>query len=102
MQSTSYVHSHSSPFLQADNQHRPAAMYQQQSSTSVEPQTTQRKEAWTMDDFKSVQSIGNGKFGKVFRAVEINSNKTVALKLVQKSQLEKFDFFSQMKKELEI
>jgi serine/threonine protein kinase len=26
----------------------------------------------------------------------------VALKLVQKSQLEKFDFFSQMKKELEI
>ena len=34
--------------------------------------------------------------------MEKNSKKMVALKLVQKSQLEKFDFFSQMKKELEI
>jgi serine/threonine protein kinase len=38
----------------------------------------------------------------VYRAVERNSNKQVALKLVHKNLLEKFDFFSQMKKELEI
>ena len=49
-----------------------------------------------------MQSIGNGKFGKVFRAVEKNSNKSVALKMVQKDLLEKFDFFTQMKKEMEI
>ena len=55
-----------------------------------------------MDDFRDIQSIGNGKFGKVYRAVEKNSNKVVALKLVHKNLLERFKFFSQMKKELEI
>ena len=64
--------------------------------------STQRKEAWTLDDFKNIQSIGNGKFGKVYRALEKNSNKQVALKMVHKNLLEKFDFFTQMKKELEI
>lgn len=38
----------------------------------------------------------------MFKAVEKNSNKPVALKVVYKNLLEKFDFFSQMKKELEI
>ena len=55
-----------------------------------------------MEDFKNIQSVGHGKFGKVFRAVERNSNKQVALKLIQKSILEQYDFFSQIKKELEI
>jgi aurora kinase, other len=57
-------------------------------------QTHQRKEAWTLDDFKNIQSIGNGKFGKVYRALEKNSNKQVALKMVHKNLLEKFDFFT--------
>lgn len=61
-----------------------------------------RKEAWTIEDFKSIVSIGNGKFGKVFKAVEKTSNRQVALKVVYKNLLEKFDFFGQMKKELEI
>lgn len=55
-----------------------------------------------MQDFSGIQAIGNGKFGKVFKAVERNSQKNVALKVVVKATLEKFDFFSQMKKELEI
>jgi serine/threonine protein kinase len=38
----------------------------------------------------------------VFKAEEKNSNKQVALKVVFKNLLEKFDFFGQMKKELEI
>jgi aurora kinase len=57
---------------------------------------------WTVNDFTSIQAIGSGKFGKVFKATEKNAQKTVALKVVVKSTLEKFDFFSQMKKELEI
>lgn len=36
---------------------------------------TQKKEVWTVDDFKNIQSIGGGKFGKVFKAIEKNSNK---------------------------
>ena len=38
----------------------------------------------------------------MFRAVERNSSRPVALKVVYKHLLEKFDFFGQMKKELEI
>ena len=38
----------------------------------------------------------------MYRAIEVNSNKHVALKMVKKNLLEKFSFFSQMKKELEI
>ncbi len=55
-----------------------------------------------MNDFTSIQAIGSGKFGKVFRAIEKHSQKAVALKVVVKTTLEKFDFFTQMKKELEI
>ena len=83
-----------------------SSLQQQQTSTdyadSRQSQSSSKKEAWVLDDFKNVQSIGNGKFGKVFRAVEKNSNKSVALKMVQKDLLEKFDFFTQMKKEMEI
>ena len=62
----------------------------------------QQKSSWTVSDFTQVQAIGSGKFGRVFRAVEKNANKPVALKVVPKQTLEKFDFFSQIKKELEI
>ena len=61
-----------------------------------------QQEAWTVNDFHSIQSIGSGKFGKVFRAIEKRANVPVALKVVFKHMLEKFDFFSQMKRELEI
>lgn len=67
------------------------------------PQQQQKQQqTWTVQDFSGIQAIGNGKFGKVFKAVERNSQKNVALKVVVKATLEKFDFFSQMKKELEI
>ena len=55
-----------------------------------------------MSDFSNVHAIGSGKFGQVYRATEKNQNFPVALKLVYKHMLEKFDFFSQMKRELEI
>jgi aurora kinase len=64
--------------------------------------TSNSKHSWTTSDFTSIQAIGSGKFGKVFKAVEKRSQKPVALKVVVKATLEKFDFFSQMKKELEI
>jgi len=57
---------------------------------------------WTMKDFCNIQKVGGGKFGSVCKAVEKNSNKQVALKVIEKKQLEKYDFFGQMKKEIEI
>ena len=55
-----------------------------------------------MHDFSGIQAIGSGKFGKVFKAVERSTGVPCALKVVFKNMLEKFDFFSQMKRELEI
>ena len=55
-----------------------------------------------MHDFTGIQAIGSGKFGKVFKAFERSSGLPCALKVVFKHMLEKFDFFSQMKRELEI
>lgn len=54
----------------------------------------EEKESWTVQDFTGIQAIGSGKFGKVFRAVERSSGVAVALKVVFKHMLEKFDFFS--------
>ena len=48
------------------------------SNTSLSENSTensQKKEAWTIEDFKNIQNIGSGKFGKVFKAIEKNSNK---------------------------
>ena len=47
-----------------------------------------------MNDFANIQSIGSGKFGKVFKAVERRTDVPVAIKVVFKHMLEKFDFFS--------
>ena len=64
--------------------------------------TVENRESWTVHDFTGIQAIGSGKFGKVFKAVERYTGLPVALKVVFKHMLEKFDFFSQMKRELEI
>lgn len=61
---------------------------------SGEVMTAEDKESWTVHDFTGIQAIGSGKFGKVFRAVERSSGVAVALKVVFKHMLEKFDFFS--------
>ena len=72
------------------------------SAAQATEQAPQRKESWTVHDFSGIQAIGSGKFGKVFKAVERSTGVPCALKVVFKNMLEKFDFFSQMKRELEI
>ena len=71
-------------------------------SAAQAAEQTQRKDSWTVHDFSGIQAIGSGKFGKVFKAVERSTGVPCALKVVFKNMLEKFDFFSQMKRELEI
>ena len=46
--------------------------------------------------------IGSGKFGKVYSATLKDTGQKVAIKTVFKNLLEKFNFYEQMKKELEI
>jgi serine/threonine protein kinase len=62
----------------------------------------EKKTTWTVKDFKVHDKLGKGKFGKVFRAVEKSSGKTVALKIIYKPILEQYHFFSQLRREIEI
>ena len=41
----------------------------------------------TMDRFKVIEMIGEGSFGRVFKAVERDTGQTVALKLIPKVRL---------------
>lgn len=52
--------------------------------------------------FADLKRIGSGKFGKVFSAKEKESGKMVALKVVYKKLLDQYNFYGQMRKELEI
>ena len=73
-------------------------------STAMPYVQKQQKETktWCLDDFKGLVKVGGGKFGSVFKAIERNSQKPVAIKQLKKDMLEKYNFFGQMKKELEI
>lgn len=64
----------------------------------------ERKEdrQWSLDDFRFVKELGQGRFGKVVKAKERNTNYTVALKILQKSQLSKLNAEVQLRREIEI
>ena len=74
-------------------------------SSQDEPLTTPlavKPREYRIEDFTLIKQIGSGRFGKVFLAEEQRSGVRVAIKSVEKTFLEKYDFFCQMKKELEI
>ena len=75
---------------------------QEYDHTSLLSQSLARPVGFRLEDFSDLQRIGSGKFGKVYSCVEKSSGKKVALKTVYKKLLGQFDFYSQMKKELEI
>ena len=57
---------------------------------------------WMYDDFDFYEPLGNGKFGYVYRAKEKKSGKVVAIKLINQNILTQYNFFSQLKSEIEI
>ena len=57
---------------------------------------------FAIDDFKVVKKIGAGKFGNVYHAIEKTSGQNVALKIVKKKLLDQYQFYGQMKKEMEL
>ena len=57
---------------------------------------------WVFDDFDFYDPLGNGKFGYVYRAKEKESGKIVAIKLINQNILTQFNFFSQLRSEVEI
>lgn len=61
-----------------------------------------RKKEWTKADFNVGEHLGMGKFGVVFKAVEIRTNQTVALKVMKKKELQEAGIVSFLKREVEI
>jgi serine/threonine protein kinase len=57
---------------------------------------------WLLDQFEIGDCLGNGKFGYVYKAVEKNSKKEVAIKLISKKIVAQYEFFEQLKNEIEI
>lgn len=57
---------------------------------------------WVFDDFDFYDSLGNGKFGYVYKAKEKDSNKIVAIKLINQNIITQYNFFSQLRSEIEI
>ncbi|KAI2514009.1 protein kinase [Fragilaria crotonensis] len=71
-----------------------------------EPQTHQSKAAsgtqWSLNDFEIGKPLGRGKFGSVYLAREKRTKYIVAIKVLQKSQLQKAGVEHQLRREIEI
>lgn len=61
-----------------------------------------RKRDWCIDDFDVGQHIGTGKFGRAYLAQEKSSKHVVALKILQKDEIETAQVFPFLKREIEI
>lgn len=60
------------------------------------------KSNWCIEDFEIGKPLGNGKFGRVYLAREKKTKLIVALKLLDKKQLEKEKVAHQLRREIEI
>ncbi|KAL9267447.1 Serine/threonine-protein kinase Aurora-3-like protein [Drosera capensis] len=57
---------------------------------------------WSLDDFEIAKPLGKGKFGCVYLAREVKSKYIVALKVIFKEQIEKYNLHHQLRREMEI
>ncbi|CAI8607384.1 unnamed protein product [Vicia faba] len=60
------------------------------------------KRQWSINDFEIGKPLGKGKFGRVYVAREIKSKYVIALKVIYKEQLEKYNILHQLRREMEI
>ncbi|VDN56743.1 unnamed protein product [Dracunculus medinensis] len=61
-----------------------------------------KKREWTLDDFDIGRPLGKGKFGSVYVARELKSGFIVAIKVMYKEQIEKYNVQRQLRREIEI
>ena len=65
-------------------------------------ESVDNRKQWSLEDFRFVKELGQGRFGKVVKAKERHTNYTVALKILHKSQLSKLNAEVQLRREIEI
>ncbi|KAF9679881.1 hypothetical protein SADUNF_Sadunf06G0061700 [Salix dunnii] len=61
-----------------------------------------RQRGWSIADFEIGKPLGRGKFGRVYVAREAKSKYIVALKVIFKEQIDKYNIHHQLKREMEI
>jgi aurora kinase len=73
---------------------------------NCEPQSNSEKaqngKQWSLNDFEIGKPLGRGKFGSVYLAREKKTKYIVAIKVLQKSQLQKAGVEHQLRREIEI
>ncbi len=57
---------------------------------------------WGLEDFEMGICLGNGKFGYVYKALEKKNQKEVAIKVISKKIIAQYEFYEQLKTEIEI
>lgn len=60
------------------------------------------EKSWTLEDFTLLEKLGEGKAARVFKAIEKRSQKTVALKFLEKQSIVELSFIHQIRREVEI
>jgi serine/threonine protein kinase len=63
---------------------------------------TDSDNSWKIEDFEIGACLGNGKFGYVYKAVEKKTRTTLAIKIVCKNTINQYNFFDQLRNEIEI
>ena len=62
----------------------------------------ENKKKWKLNDFIVGGALGKGRFGLVYKAKEINSNQTIALKMMDKNIILQYQLINLVKTEIEI
>lgn len=57
---------------------------------------------WKKSDFQIIELLGKGMFAEVYKAKELKSNKTVAIKIIKKSLIKKYKLTNNLRREIEI
>ncbi|CAK7345845.1 unnamed protein product [Dovyalis caffra] len=77
-------------------------MAEKEEKSKTKEKAEAARKGWSIADFEIGRPLGRGKFGRVYLAREVKSKYIVALKVIFKEQIEKYNIYHQLKREMEI
>lgn len=60
-----------------------------------------KTDSWSIKSFSNLVEIGKGSFSSVYSAIEINSNKQIALKVISMEASKKMNYLHRVKREVD-
>ncbi|KAK0422208.1 hypothetical protein QR680_007433 [Steinernema hermaphroditum] len=73
-----------------------------ENSNAVRDDGQEKQKMWALEDFDIGRAVGRGKFGTVFLARDRRSKFVVAMKVIFKKQIEKYEMIEQLRREVTI